>query len=298
MLGATLLIGLTACKQQNSAETLPLPVHTALVQPVAVGNGAKYSASIVPYAQVNLAFQSGGYVDSIRQVKSPSGGMRNIDQGDWVQKGTVLAVVRQQDYLDKVQQAKAQLSRAQAEYEKAKLSFDRVSALYASQSATKPDYDSAQAQLASTTASVTGAQAELNQANVALAYCSLQAPFNGWIVNRNVDLGTLVGPATNGFTLADTQSVKAVFGVPDISISRVRLGQHLSITTDAFPTPFAGRVSAISPAADPKSRVFSVEVTIPNPVRPVEVGDDCVARNRRFAATAIGTGCSAVRGDS
>ncbi len=265
VLGATLLVFLTACKEQNSAETLPLPVHTALVQPVAIGNGAKYSASIVPYAQVNLAFQSGGYVDSIRQVKSPSGGMRNIDQGDWVQKGTVLAVVRQQDYLDKVQQAKAQLARAQAEYEKAKLSFDRVSALYGSQSATKPDYDSAQAQLASTTASVSGAQAELNQANVALAYCSLQAPFNGWIVSRNVDLGTLVGPATNGFTLADTQSVKAVFGVPDISISRVRLGQHLAITTDAFPTPFAGRVSAISPAADPKSRVFSVEVTIPNP---------------------------------
>jgi RND family efflux transporter MFP subunit len=265
MLSATLVVGLTACKQQNAAETLPLPVHTALVQPVAVGNGAKYSASIVPYAQVNLAFQSGGYVDSIRQVKSPSGGMRNVDQGDWVPKGTVLAVVRQQDYLDKVQQAKAQLSRAQAEYEKAKLSFDRVSALYASQSATKPDYDSAQAQLASTTASVTGAQAELNQANVALAYCSLQAPFNGWIVSRNVDLGTLVGPTTNGFTLADTKSVKAVFGVPDTSISRVRLGQHLAITTDAFPTPFGGRVSAISPAADPKSRVFSVEVTIPNP---------------------------------
>src|SRR6201996_1558927 len=263
-MSAALTFGLCSCKQQNAAETLPLPVHTATVQLVAVGNGAKYSASVVPYAQVTLAFQSGGYVDSIRQVKSPSGGMRNIDQGDWVQKGTVLATVRQQDYLDKVQQAKAQLSRSQAEYDKAKLSFDRVSALYASESATKPDYDSAQAQLASTTASVTGAQADLNQATVVPAFCSLQAPFNGWIVSRNVDLGTLVGPATNGFTLADTKSVKAVFGVPDISINRVKLGQHLAITTDAFPTAFAGRVSAISPAADPKSRVFSVEVTIPN----------------------------------
>jgi RND family efflux transporter MFP subunit len=240
-------------------------VHTALVQPVAMGNGAKYSASIVPYAQVTLAFQSSGYVDSIRQVKSPSGGMRNIDQGDWVQKGTVLAVVRQQDYLDRVQQAKAQLARAQADNDKAKLTWERVSALYASQSATKPDYDSAQAQLASTTASVSGAQAQLSEANVALAYCSLRAPFSGWIVSRNVDLGTLVGPATNGFTLADTESVKAVFGVPDISMNRVKLGQHLSILTDAFPQAFAGRVSAISPAADPKSRVFSVEVTIPNP---------------------------------
>jgi RND family efflux transporter MFP subunit len=265
MLAAALLAGLTACKQQNAAETLPLPVHTALVQPVAMGNGAKYSASIVPYAQVTLAFQSSGYVDSIRQVKSPSGGMRNIDQGDWVQKGTVLAVVRQQDYLDRVQQAKAQLARAQADNDKAKLTWDRVSALYASQSATKPDYDSAQTQLASTTASVSGAQAQLSEANVALSYCSLRAPFSGWIVSRNVDLGTLVGPATNGFTLADTQSVKAVFGVPDISMNRVKLGQHLSIVTDAFPQTFAGRVSAISPAADPKSRVFSVEVTIPNP---------------------------------
>jgi RND family efflux transporter MFP subunit len=265
MLAATLMAGVTACKQQNAAETLPLPVHTALVQPVAMGNGAKYSASIVPYAQVTLAFQSSGYVDSIRQVKSPSGGMRNIDQGDWVQKGTVLAVVRQQDYLDRVQQAKAQLARAQADNDKAKLTWERVSALYASQSATKPDYDSAQAQLASTTASVSGAQAQLSEANVALAYCSLRAPFSGWIVSRNVDLGTLVGPATNGFTLADTESVKAVFGVPDISMNRVKLGQHLSILTDAFPQAFAGRVSAISPAADPKSRVFSVEVTIPNP---------------------------------
>jgi RND family efflux transporter MFP subunit len=267
-----LTLGATACKQENAAETLPLPVHTAMVQTIAVGNGAKYSASIVPYAQVNLAFQSGGYVESIRQVRSPGGGMRSIDQGDWVQKGTVLAVVRQQDYQDKLQQAKAQLARSQAEYDKAKLTFDRVSALYASQSATKPDYDSAQAQLASTTASVSGAEAQVSEANVALAYCELRAPFSGWVVKRSVDVGSLVGPATDGFTLADTESVKAVFGVPDTSMSRVRLGQHLAITTDALPQQFAGRVSAISPAADPKSRVFSVEVTIPNPKNQLKSG--------------------------
>jgi RND family efflux transporter MFP subunit len=261
----TLLLGAMGCKQQDAAETLPVPVHTAMVQTIAVGNGAKYSASIVPYAQVDLAFKSGGYVERIRQVKNPSGGMRNIDQGDWVQKGTVLAVVQQKDYQDKLQQAQAQLARSQAEYEKAKLTFDRTAALYASQSATKPDYDSAQAQLASTAASVSGSQAQVSEANVALAYCELRAPFSGWVVKRSIDLGTLVGPATNGFTLADTQSVKAVFGVPDTSIGRVRLGQHLSISTDALPQQFAGRVSAISPAADPKSRVFSVEVTIANP---------------------------------
>jgi multidrug efflux pump subunit AcrA (membrane-fusion protein) len=206
----TFLLSAIGCKQQDAAETLPVPVHTAMVQTIAVGNGAKYSASIIPYAQVDLAFKSGGYIERIRQVKNPSGGMRNIDQGDWVQKGTVLAVVQQKDYQDKLQQAQAQLARGQAEYDKAKLTFDRTAALYASQSATKPDYDSAQAQLASTAASVSGAQAQVSEANVALGYCELRAPFSGWVVKRSVDLGTLVGPATNGFTLADTQSVLAV----------------------------------------------------------------------------------------
>jgi multidrug efflux system membrane fusion protein len=234
------------------------------VETISSQNGATYSASIVPYSQVELAFQSGGYIDKIYQVKNPSGGMRNVDQGDWIPKGTVLAVVRQQDYLDKLQQAQAQLARAQAEQEKAKLSFDRVAALYSTQSATKPDYDSAKAQLDSTTASVSGTQAQISEAKVALDNASLRAPFSGWLVARNVDLGSLVGPATKGFTLADTQSVKAVFGVPDILMSQVHLGQHFVVSMDALSHPVEGRVSAISPAADAKSRVFSVEVTLPN----------------------------------
>ena len=260
----SLMLPAGGCRQQSVTAAPPLPVQTAMVQTIAVGNSAMYSASIVPYAQVDLAFKSSGYVERIRQVQNPSGGIRNLDQGDWVSKGTVLAVVRQQDYLDKLEQARAQLARAQAELQKAQLTNERTSALYASHSATKPDYDSAQAQLASTTASVSGAQAQVSEANVALAYCELRAPFSGWIVKRSVDLGSLVGPATNGFTLADTQSVKAVFGVPDTSMKRVRLGQRMAIAVDAVAQPFAGRVSAISPSADPKSRVFSVEVTIAN----------------------------------
>src|SRR6201996_1163568 len=138
---------LAACKESAISARSPVPVRTAMVQNISIGNAVKYSASIVPYSQVDLAFQSGGYIDHVLQVKSASGGTRNVDQGDWVKKGTVLAVVRQQNYVDKLDQAKAQLARAQAEHEKAALSFDRVSALYATQSATKPDLDSAQAQL-------------------------------------------------------------------------------------------------------------------------------------------------------
>jgi len=258
-------LGLSACNQANPQPKSLIPVRTAQVGSIDVGNALRYSASIAPYTQVDLAFKSNGYVESVLQVPSANGGRRNVDQGDWVKKDTVLAVVSRQDYLDKVQQADAQLSRAQAEYVKDKLSFDRTSALYSSQSATKPELDSAQAQLDSATAAVSAAKAQVSEAHIALDYCSLAAPFDGWIVKRSVDVGSLVGPLTNGFSIADTQTVKAVFGVPDIYISRTRIGQRLAITTDAAQGEFEGRVTTISPAADPKSRVFSVDVSIQNP---------------------------------
>jgi len=265
-------LSLAACNEAKSEPKALLPVQVAPVQNITVENGVRYSAEIVPYSQVDLAFKSSGYIDSVRQVKGAEGGMRNIDQGDWVKKGSTLALVHQQDYLDKLEQAKAQLARNQAEYDKAKLSFDRTAALYASQSATRPDFDSAKAQLDSTAASVDAAKAQIGEAQVALSYCSLQSPFDGWIVKRSVDVGTLVGPATNGFTLADTRSVRVVFGVPDLAISRVQVGQLLAVTTDALAGEFRGRVTNISPAADPKSRVYSVSVTIENPRDQLKAG--------------------------
>ena len=271
-LGGAMSLGLSGCNRATPPPKPPVPVRTAQVGTIDLSNALRYSASIVPYTQVDLAFKSSGYVESILQVPSSAGGRRNVDQGDWVKKGTVLVVVSQQDYLDKLQQADAQLARAQAEYVKAKLSFDRTSALYSSKSATKPDLDSAQAQLDSTTASVAAAKAQVSEAHVALNYCSLAAPFDGWIVKRSVDVGSLVGPVTNGLSIADTQTVKAVFGLPDIYIDRVKTGQRLAITTDALQGDFEGRVTSISPAADPKSRVFSVEVSIQNPHNSLKSG--------------------------
>lgn len=267
-----LTLSMTGCQDANSEAKAPTSVRVAEVSTIRAGEQNRYSANIIPYSQVDLAFKSGGYVQSIRQVKRADGKTTNIDAGDWAAKGTVLAVVDQQDYRNKLDQANAQLSRAQAEYERAKLSFDRTQALYSSKSATKPDYDSAKAQLDSTAAGVTTAKAQIDDAQIALAYCSLRAPFDGWIVDRSVDIGSLVSPATKGFSIANTRSVKAVFGVPDISMRQVKTGQVIKVATEALPRVFSGRVTSISPAADPKSRVYSVEITIDNPRNELKSG--------------------------
>jgi len=265
-------VSLTGCTQAESEPRGLTPVRAARVRMIATGDETHYSANIIPNAQVDLAFKSGGYVQSIRQVRGADGRMRNIDIGDWVTRGATLAVVRQQDYTDAREQSRAQVARAQADFDQAKLNFDRTSNLYSSQSATKPEYDQAKAQFAGAAAALTSAKSALSQSQLALDDSSLRAPFDGWIVKRSVDVGALVGPSVAGFTIADTHSVRAVFGVPDNAVGRVRLGQRQTITTDAFSGGLTGQVTAISPAADPKSRVYSVEVTVPNPRNQLKSG--------------------------
>jgi multidrug efflux system membrane fusion protein len=253
------------CTHAESEERPLTPVRIAQVQAISTGSETRYSANIVPDAQVDLAFKSGGYVESIRKVRGADRKMRSVDIGDWVAKGSVLAVVRQKDYTDQREQARAQLARSQADYDHAKLNFDRTSSLYSTHSATKPEFDSAKAQFENATAALNNAKSLLSEAQTALDDSYLRAPFDGWIVKRSIDVGALVGPSVAGFTLADTRNVRAVFGVPDNAMGRIKIGERQKVMTDVFPQPFAGRVSAISPAADPKSRVYSVEVTIPNP---------------------------------
>ncbi len=259
---ATMLVG---CSKATSEQRALVPVRTAAVQTIDTGVGNTYSANIQPYQQVELAFKSSGYLASIRQVRDADGHMRNIDQGDYVTKGTVLATVQQDDFQQKLAQAKAQLDKSQADHERASLSFGRMSALYAAGAATKPDYDDTDAQNKSTAAAVDAAKAQVTEAQIALDYCQLKAPFDSWVLKRNVDVGMLVSAATSGFTLADTRSVKAVFGVPDTAIARVKLGSPQTVTTEALPNSFSGHITSISAAADPKSRVYSVEVRIDNP---------------------------------
>ncbi len=265
-------VGQLGCKSATTEAHSLTPVRVAQVQTISTGAATRYSANIVPNAQVDLAFKSGGYVESIRQVRSSDGRTRSLDAGDWISRGTVMAVVRQKDYADQREQARSQLDRARADYDQATLNFERTEKLYSAQSATKPEYDSARAQQQAALAAVNNAKAVLSQAETAFDDANLRASFDGWVVKRNVDVGALVGPSVAGFTIADTRTVRVVFGVPDNTIASIRRGQRERITVDAAPGQFEGHVTSISPSADPKSRVYSVEVSVPNPKDQLKAG--------------------------
>jgi multidrug efflux system membrane fusion protein len=228
------------------------------------GEALRYSASIFPFAQVDLAFRTSGYVTEVKQVKGADGRIRDIGTGDYVEKGTVLARVRLEDMKNQVTQAQAQLDQAVAQHTQADQDFGRAKSLFSTQSLTKPDFDQSQQRFDSTLAAVDNAKAVLNQAELTLGDSDLKAPFSGFLLNRNIDLGSLASPSSAAFTIADISSAKATFGVPDYALSRVHLGQQLTIALQDDVTPFVGRVTSISPSADTRNRVFAIEVTVAN----------------------------------
>lgn len=311
----TLLALTIGCKTKAQEKTIK-PVKVKTVETHTGTSSVRYSASIRPGSQVEVAFKVGGYVESI---KHESG--RHIQAGDTVSKGSMLAQLRQSDYVAKVNEARSQQGEARSSLEtssaqlkeamtavetsraqlrdseaalaRAGLDFQRAEALLATQSITKPDFDvakerfevnkakfdAAKAQLAVAEAKVNTAkfqigaaesrvrttEATVYTASIPLGDAQLRAPMSAVVIERKIEVGQLVSTGTPAFVLADLSSVKAAFGVPDLALQNFKLGDTLTMTTDAIPgTEFTGHISRISPAADQSSRVFDVEVTIPN----------------------------------
>ena len=109
---AVALIALTiGCKTRAHEKTVK-PVRAKTVETHSGTSSVRYSASILPNSQVEIAFKVGGYVESIRQADG-----RHIQAGDVVYKGAVLAQLRQSDYAAKVNEARSQQGEARSSLE-------------------------------------------------------------------------------------------------------------------------------------------------------------------------------------
>lgn len=251
--GIMVLLVLTqlSCGGNEIKEEKLLPVKVQTVEGSGGNSGLKYSAVIKPDVEVDLSFKVNGYIEYILQVIGSDGRMRNVQEGDFVRRGTTLARIRNNEYKDAVNEALAMLNQAKADY-------NRATQLYENNTISKSEYDAAFAKYSSY-------QSRYNQAMINLNDCSLIAPMDGFVLDKNLEVGTLVGPGTTGFVIADTRMVKISFGVPDVVVKNIKMGADQNVIIDAVPgKEFIGKITRISPAADPNSRVFEVDCTIPN----------------------------------
>jgi len=259
-------IAVTAgCASAPQAEQTATPVRAERVKPAHAERGVRYSAQIIPVDQVSLSFKTSGYVLELMQVKDVAGLSRDVEKGDAVMAGSLLARVEERDYRSKVSRAEAAVAQAAAQEEKATQDLGRAETLFAAEALPKPDLDAARASHRSAVAGMAAARADLDVAKSSLDDTSLRAPRRGVVLERHIDRGALASPGAVVFVLGAVDSLKAVFGVPDAVVRQMRLGMPLTATADAVADrTFTGRVTTIAPAADRETHLFSVEVTIAN----------------------------------
>jgi multidrug efflux system membrane fusion protein len=258
-------LGTAACASAPQPERAPTPVRTETVKPASIERGVRYSAQIIPVEQVAVSFKTSGYVMNLLQVRDSSGRMRDVEEGDPVSAGAILARVEERDYQSKVARAEAGVAQAKAGEEKALNDLNRAEALFKADALIKPDLDAARAAYQSAVAQRAAARADLDVAATALRDTTLRAPRGGVVLERKLDRGALASPGAVVFTIGAVDSLKAVFGVPDAVVHQLKPGMSLTARADAVvDRTFTGRVTTIAPAADRDTHLFSVEVTIPN----------------------------------
>ncbi len=274
---------LTGCRPPAPAEEAsPVAVKAAVVQREEIASESRYSASVVEFKRVELSFKVAGTVVSLLQVAGAGGRLRDVQEGDEVHAGDVLAELDRADYQRALDIAKEQLAQAERQYaaaaataEMAEKDFERLQTLFKQQSVSKQQFDQATTQRNARRAAAEAAQRQVAQARLAvqqaesdLESCRLMVSGmpTARVAAQLVEPNERVAPMRSAFVLIDVSRVRVVFGVPDTMVGDRRLGEVLPVTAEALSgRRFDGRVTKIAPTADPGTRTFPVELTIDQP---------------------------------
>ncbi|MGE3507275.1 MAG: efflux RND transporter periplasmic adaptor subunit [Vicinamibacterales bacterium] len=210
----------------------------------------------------------------------------HADFNSLVRKGQVIARLDPSLFQTQIEQARANLIRAQAEVERLRVGLDdartkltRARELSARQLLPRSDLDtaevsvrSAEAQLRSAEAQVTQAQASLNQNQVNLDHTVITAPIDGLVISRNVDVGQTVAASMQAPTLfvlaADLTKMQVLANLDESDVGRIRPGQAVSFRVDAFPSEeFTGTVGQVrlQPIVQQNVVTYATVIDVPNP---------------------------------
>ena len=270
ILGALVVTGFAALVWQRlslarptAGSTRPLPlVQAATPLQLEVQRKLLLTADILPIQQADLMAKVAGYLDTI-----------SVDRGDRVRAGQVLAVIQQPELEHQVQQARAN-------FDFAKLTYERMRDLSAKDLVAKQELDDA-----STKLEVAKRLLEVQQEYV--KYTKILTPFDGYVTKRYVDPGALIPQAT-GFvsavntvlTVMDLSQVKVLVNVPERDVTSIHVGDPVTLTLDAYADQtFQGRVTKFAPALEASSRTLQVEIDVAN--------DDLALKPGMFARVSV-----------
>ncbi len=253
---------LTGCsgggKSDARAETAP-PVtrvgaeNVTVVKMDRVESGPAISGSLTAEREASIRAEVAG---SVVQIVA--------EQGERVGRGALLARIDDSAIRESQISARSGVTTAQLSFEIAQREMSRAERLQAAGAIADRDLESMRRGSTAAQAQLADAKSRLAMAEKQLGATQVRAPFAGIVGDRQVSAGDIVSPGALLFTVVDPSSMRLEASLPAEALSNVRIGAPVHFTVTGYTDrTFTGRVSRISPSADPVTRQVKIVVTIP-----------------------------------
>ena len=295
---ATVVILLTvSCARRGSVQAADsriaeVPtVAVAKATPEDLSHGLVMTAEFRPYQEVDVMAKVAGFVKAI-----------NVDVGDRVKQGQLLATLEIPEMQDDLKRADAATIRARAEVTRAldeqrraesshdmiHLSYQRISAVAAKRPGlvAQQEIDEAhsrdlvaEAQVASAKSALAAAQEQVNvnsadtqKVRTLMDYTRVTAPFDGVVTKRFADTGSMIQAGTASQTqampvvrLSQNNRLRLVLPVPESAVPTVHIGQQVEVRVPTLNRTFPGKVERFAGKVALSTRTMDTEVDVLNP---------------------------------
>ncbi len=298
LLGAALAgLGISSCSRTakvQARDTAPSEIPTVAVARVAtdtLSRGLVLTAEFKPFQEIDVMAKVAGYIRKI-----------NVDVGDRVRQGELLATLEVPEMADDLRRAQAAQDRSQAEVARAKdelqraesaheiahLSFERLSGVatkkpgliaqqeiddaHSKDLVSEAQVSAAKSALAAATEQVSVNKAEMQKVQTLMLYTSVTAPFAGVITRRYADTGSMIQAGTASQTqampvvrLSENSLLRLILPVPESSVPTVHLGQQVDVQVPSLHRSFPGKVARFADKLSVATRTMDTEVDVTNP---------------------------------
>lgn len=246
-------------KGQGERRTPTLKVEVVEVQKERIPHMVTFVGELEPRKRATITAKVSGLIEHLY-----------VREGNYVEKGEVLAKIEQDDYTIALQAAEAALAEATAHLEQAERDSRRFSELIEKKVISQQRYEEVNTAYKLAQARYQSAQAALENARNQLDNTIIKAPFSGFVTARLKEEGERVragmpGKEASVLEMEDISCIRATGYLPEVEIGVMRRGLNAQVKVDALPDrTFAGKVTVVNPRIDPSTRTFMIKVEIRN----------------------------------
>lgn len=228
----------------------------------------EYPAQVAGSLEVEIRAQVGGILKE-----------RSYEEGEFVEKDSVLFTIDPQQYQVALDRAKASLEQVNTEVQKARRDYNRMAELIVDNAVSQKDYDDALSALERAQANYKAEKAIVDDAKINLGYTQVKAPIAGIARKENHSVGSLIstmGDESLLTTMVQINPLYVNFSIPGRQLANLKMqydSSRISIDSDVeadiivndtiYKEP--GKIIFFDSAEDPKTSAIAVKVEVANP---------------------------------